>query len=152
MLSFSYQKTVVLNFLLCILAVGIFSCKNAPADTTDRVSDAKNVTGQEAKVSQIVSIEQVAGLVKDEQYRLIDLRTHEEIQESGTIEFSSVMDFRGEHFEQHVDLLDKEGKYILYCKGGGRSAKALKMFNRKGFKHVKEMHAGYDKWAAKYRG
>lgn len=125
--------------LLLILAFSIQSCKEDKA------------TQSSPKVNQKVSIDDVAALVNDEKYQLIDLRTHDEIKESGTIPFSKVVDYRSNDFEHIVDAMDKDGKYILYCKSGGRSGRALKLFNKKGFKNVKEMNAGYDGWAAKFK-
>lgn len=153
MLRFSKSKHLSICFLkgiFCVALILVFGCKpNSDSTIAENGSAVKSET-QEAKVSQKVSIDEVADLVSNEKYRMIDLRTVKEVQESGTIQFSNIMDFRSKEFEQQVDLLDKEDKYILYCKGGGRSAKALKMFNAKGFKHVKEMHEGYDAWAEKF--
>jgi len=155
MRGFQLQSKLTKYFLLfstfCALIL-LPSCKNnSSASTTDRVTNEKNVTSKHTKVNQQVSIEQVADLVENEKYQLIDLRTPKEVEKGGTIELSKIMNFRSSDFEQQVDLMDKHGKYILYCKSGGRSAKALKMFNEKGFQNVKEMNAGYDGWSAKFK-
>jgi len=106
---------------------------------------------QVVTVNQSVSIDDIANLINDEKYQLIDLRTHDEVKENGTIPFSKIVDFSSNDFEHVIDAMDKNGKYILYCKSGGRSGKALKVLNEKGFKNVKEMNAGYDAWSAKFK-
>jgi len=132
--NFSTLKQIIsLSILLTIIG---YSCKNSSSSATE--------------LSQEVSIDQVAALVKDEGYKVIDLRTPEEVKESGTIPNSLILDYRSANFENLVDKLDKDQGYILYCKSGGRSGRALKLFNEKGFKKIREMNAGYDKWAAKY--
>jgi len=128
------------NGLLCMTFLSLFftfSCKNA--------------SNAPANLSQEVSIDQVEDLVKNEGYKLIDLRTTEEVTSLGTIPFSHMIDFKADNFSQRLDKLNKDDGYIIYCKSGGRSGRALKMFNKKGFTNVKEMGEGYDAWAKKYK-
>ncbi len=48
-----------------------------------------------------------------------------------------------------MDELDKNAEIVVYCKMGGRSAKAAGQMRKAGFRSVKNMVGGIDRWAKK---
>jgi len=78
---------------------------------------------------------------------LIDVRTPGEYA-SGFIPGAINIDFRSPDFSQRIDSLDKSGKYMLYCKGGGRSDKAAELMKEKAFENVRSLEGGLSAWTA----
>jgi phage shock protein E len=77
--------------------------------------------------------------------KVIDVRTADEFSE-GHIKGATVIDVTSEDFEKKLAKLDPEKSYIVHCRSGGRSAKALKVFKKLGFKHVYHMNEGFMAW------
>lgn len=76
---------------------------------------------------------------------VLDLRTGQEI-EKGKIRGAVVIDFYRNDFESALSRLDRSKPYLLYCAGGGRSAKAGNLMKRLGFKTIYNLESGYDDW------
>jgi rhodanese-related sulfurtransferase len=49
-------------------------------------------------------------------------------------------------FEKQIAALPKNKKYLLYCRSGGRSGKALVIMQQKGFKHLYHLSGGITAW------
>lgn len=82
-------------------------------------------------------------------YRILEISTAEECSEEGTIENSINIDFFSEDFREQVDRLDKSAAYILFCRSGKRSAKALVIMEELGFLEVYEVEGGVYAWEEK---
>src|SRR5690554_3267124 len=52
--------------------------------------------------------------------------------------------------QNRLDGLDKESEYIVYCRSGNRSKKAVSLLNENGFKNVKNLEGGMNGWAQKF--
>jgi len=79
---------------------------------------------------------------------ILDVRTEEEYIE-GHIENALNMDFYSETFKQDLDKLDKNKTYLIYCRSGSRSARALQLMGELGFREVYNMSGGYIAWEQK---
>lgn len=86
-------------------------------------------------------------ILSDEKAVVIDLRTNEEVKE-GIIKGAIQYNFNDEGFEQSVTLLDKSKNYYIYCKSGGRSAKAAGKMVVMGFT-VYDLKGGITAWEGK---
>ena len=73
---------------------------------------------------------------------LIDVRTPEEFQE-GHLDHAINIDWFDEEFQSRVKELDKKKTLYVYCKKGGRSAKAAKLLDSLEFEVV-DLLGGYD--------
>ncbi|WP_439481208.1 Ca2+-dependent phosphoinositide-specific phospholipase C [Cyclobacterium plantarum] len=78
---------------------------------------------------------------------VLDVRTQAEVDE-GIITGASHIDFLQEGFQQKIEELDlnKERPVLVYCKVGGRSAKAAEQLMDAGFKNVYHLEGGIDLW------
>lgn len=76
---------------------------------------------------------------------LIDIRTPAEFEE-GTIEGARNIDFLGDTFKTEISELDKTEPVYIFCKSGGRSAKAHKLLKEEGFENVYELDGGFTAW------
>jgi rhodanese-related sulfurtransferase len=76
---------------------------------------------------------------------LLDVRTPEEFQ-SGHLPGAVNIDVQKDDFEQNIQPLDKNKTYLIYCKSGRRSEKALKMLYDAGFKKAYHLKGGIIAW------
>ena len=76
---------------------------------------------------------------------LLDVRTVEEFSDS-KIPGSLNIDYYLEDFNSHLDSLDKNLNYYIYCKSGNRSTKTLILLKGKGFKNVFNLEGGIIAW------
>ncbi|MBL4852328.1 MAG: rhodanese-like domain-containing protein [Gammaproteobacteria bacterium] len=76
---------------------------------------------------------------------VLDVRTSKEYS-AGHISDSKNIDFYQEDFADKLSQLDKSAVYLLHCKSGGRSSKALKVMEDLGFENVYHLDGGFDAW------
>ncbi|WP_438965356.1 rhodanese-like domain-containing protein [Flavobacterium sp.] len=77
--------------------------------------------------------------------QIVDVRTPREFSE-GHIANAVNMDVTSDDFESKIENLDKEKPVMVYCKAGGRSAKAAGILKDKGFKQVYDLDGGMIGW------
>jgi len=78
-------------------------------------------------------------------FHIIDVRTPEEFSQ-GRIEKATNIDFYQNDFEEKISSLDRSGVYLIYCRTGGRSTKALEIFKNNQFKEVYNLLGGYTEY------
>ena len=77
---------------------------------------------------------------------VIDVRTTEEYL-SGHIAGSVNADYYNkEKFAKFLNSLDKDKKYLVYCRSGNRSEQAMKIMEDKGFSFVTNLDGGVLGW------
>ncbi|WP_299431370.1 rhodanese-like domain-containing protein [uncultured Maribacter sp.] len=79
---------------------------------------------------------------------LIDVRTPIEYAK-GHLKNAKNINWFDKNFEEQVKSLDKEETIYLYCKAGGRSAKAQQRLLDMGYKNVINLEGGYLAFVAK---
>ena len=85
-------------------------------------------------------------LMKKKNTYMLDVRTPEEYRSGfiGNAVNYNVMDSLA--FVNTISSLDKSKKYLLYCKSGRRSGKALVMMKNMGFRKVYHLKGGVTEW------
>ena len=91
-----------------------------------------------------LSIHEMSNLMKDRNTVLIDVRTPRETRQ-GMIGKPLKIELRS-GMEQKFSTLDKDKKYVLYCRTGSRSAMASNMMVKMGFNDVNNLKGGYLAW------
>ena len=98
-----------------------------------------------------ISPEQAQALIQrntdNPNFILLDVRTPQEFS-TGHIKGALNINFSAPDFASKIDELDKSATYLVYCKVGGRSSKAMQVMQEKGFKKVFNIEGGIDKWQA----
>lgn len=69
---------------------------------------------------------------------IIDVRTAEEYQ-SGHLKGARNIDFFSENFKDQLSGLDKNKKYLVYCRSGNRSGQASHLMKRRGISNVENL-------------
>ena len=78
---------------------------------------------------------------------LIDIRTADEYA-AGHLADPLLMDYYAPDFKDKLSKLDKNAKYLIYCRSGKRSAAALKMMQDLGFADIHDIAGGINAWIA----
>ena len=79
---------------------------------------------------------------------IIDVRTPGEVKQ-GKIEGSVNININDADFKEKIEALPKDQSYLVYCKSGGRSARAAKIMTEMGFVAVYNMKGGDGAWTSK---
>ena len=108
------------------------------------VSGCKD-TSPTAQSDRLVNKEAAQKMLTSGKVIPIDVRTPEEIAE-GKIEGALEIDFKGSGFQSKVSKLDKSATYLVYCRSGRRSAKAVKQMEAIGFEKCYDLDGGYLAW------
>ena len=102
-----------------------------------------------AETIETISPKQAAELVLREKenpdFVILDIRTPPEFQ-NGHIQSAVLVDYYAGTFISRLKQLDKDKIYLVYCRSGNRSGKALMLFNQLGFKQVYNMAQGINGW------
>ena len=78
--------------------------------------------------------------------QLIDVRTEGEYNE-GHIPGAQLMDVMQEaSFLQQIKSLDTNKAYVVYCRSGRRSKRAMELMLQNGFKKVSDLDGGIQGW------
>ncbi len=76
---------------------------------------------------------------------VLDVRSPKETQ-SGHIEGAVFANYYDKDFAQQLAKLDKQTPYLLHCRSGGRSTKALATLKRLGFSNITHLDGGISAW------
>ena len=120
--------------ILVFLVVG---CKDSSQrEGTDGITKHLNV--EEAKKV----IEEKSDLI------IIDVRTPEEWSD-GSLPGTINIDVKASDFESKVNELDKSRTYLVHCRSGKRSTKAVGIMEKYGFTDIYHLDGGYLAWTKK---
>lgn len=85
-------------------------------------------------------------LQTDKNAVILDVRTADEVAEGIVPNALHIDIFLGQGFIDHVQQLDANKNYYVYCKAGGRSAQACAIMNQLGFKNTYNLIGGFSQW------
>ncbi len=76
---------------------------------------------------------------------VLDVRTLEEFTQ-GHLENALNIDFYSETFKDEIAKLDRNNTYVIYCRSGSRSIRALDIMGKLGFMEVYNIGDGFFGW------
>lgn len=79
---------------------------------------------------------------------VLDIRTPKEFK-AGHIADAVLLDYYSPKFDAGLKPLDPYKTYLVYCRTGNRTGKAMKLFAEAGLGQVYELDGGIVAWAAK---
>ena len=77
--------------------------------------------------------------------QVLDVRTEKEYNE-GHRPGALLIDVQQPDFTEKMQQLDKNKTYLIYCRSGRRSEKALKLLHKGGFSKTYHLKGGYLNW------
>ena len=103
--------------------------------------------GQESSKVKLVDAKTFSEKIESnkKEIQLIDVRTPEEFNEQHIGEAKNI-NWNGTDFEEKISKLDKSEPVYIYCKSGGRSAKAASKLSEMGFTEIYELDGGINSW------
>ncbi len=96
--------------------------------------------------SSIDSKEAYRLIKADANIAILDVRTAKEFAD-GHVEGAVNIDVNQTDFAQKIDELDRSKTYIVYCRLGIRSRKAVGIMSAKGFKNLYNVSDGFAGWS-----
>jgi rhodanese-related sulfurtransferase len=128
---------IIFKFSLLIIFVNIY-----PLSGMDLKNDQKpifsNIPPEDAK-------KLVESNKQNPDFIILDVRTASEFKE-GHIENAVNIDFYLPQFKDLLNKLDKNKKYLVYCRSGHRSGNAVNIMKDLKFMEVYNMTDGITKW------
>ena len=139
---------LVIGIIVTIALLGLYGCQGKDSNkgagmTADKATaqTLKNISAQEAN-------DLIQQRKTDPNFVILDIRTPQEFAQ-GRIEGAINLDFYAPTFKESLDKLDKSKTYMMYCRSGNRSGKALGMMEGQNFMDVYNMTGGIGAWAQK---
>lgn len=116
--------------LFVLVSLALFAC------TTHRIPDAGTSIPSAA----------LQALTTNGKVQVIDARTEGEYKE-GHIPGATQIDVLQEaSFLEQIKLLDTNKAYVVYCRSGRRSKRAMELMLQNGFKNVSDLEGGLQAW------
>jgi len=78
-------------------------------------------------------------------YILLDIRTEMEYQQERIADVQNI-NIASRDFEEKLNELDKDKKYLIYCFSGSRTQMALGIMQSLGFREVYDLSGGIQVW------
>lgn len=104
--------------------------------------------GQPSKKIETITPETFAKKINEtSKPQILDVRTPEEFTSEHILDAENI-NWLGDNFVSETKKLDKAKPVFVYCKSGGRSAKASAKLAELGFKNIYELQGGILKWNA----
>ncbi|MGI2335688.1 MAG: rhodanese-like domain-containing protein [Dehalogenimonas sp.] len=126
--------------LIPFLLAAVFVLPLAACGATDTPDD---------QIIRNLSVAEAYTMIQDNQgkadFVILDVRTPSEFAEAH-IEGAVSLDFNAGNFEAEVDKLDKDIRYLVYCRTSNRSGQAVNVMKNLGFKEVNDMDGGIVAW------
>ncbi|NOZ48380.1 MAG: rhodanese-like domain-containing protein [Chlorobi bacterium] len=132
---------IFILFYIVIISFSSISCSNS--ETENHVNNSNKPVISD--ISVVESYNLIKANSKNNNFVILDIRTPGEYN-SGYIENAVNIDFYNTDFLTQLNELDKTKKYLIYCRSGNRSGKALAKMKELGFKEVYNMLGGIIKW------
>lgn len=129
-------------FIIIALLLTTIVCNAQTAKTNEAVYELDNV--KVVNKNGLALNDFISSWKADPNIILVDVRTAQEIKETGTVKGAMNIDYRAKGYSKKILSLDKTKKYFFYCKSGGRSGKTVQYLLDNGFKNVNYLKdAGY---------
>jgi len=103
-------------------------------------------SGQKSPHVQVMDKASFAKAIQSSDAQLIDVRTAEEFKE-GSIDNAVNIDFYADNFLDQFNNYNKNEAIYIFCRSGGRSAKACNQLAEKGFTKIYDLEGGYLNWS-----
>ncbi|MEM1408997.1 MAG: rhodanese-like domain-containing protein [Bacteroidota bacterium] len=92
-----------------------------------------------------INVAEFKELMSNEDTVILDVRTPEEEVE-GVIPDARLINVMDPSFPEHIEQLDKDKSYLVFCRSGGRSVTACKFMSSKGFNSLYNLLGGIQAW------
>lgn len=106
----------------------------------------KNIQKINTNCHKLIDAFEFAEKLKNNKCICIDVRTLKEYKSERILKDEINIDFRSSDFEEKLNMLDKDKKYLYHCGSGRRSNLAKQIFCKLNFNKVYELKGGMLAW------
>ena len=131
------KNTFQYSCLYFFVIISFFSCNK---NTNQNAEEGKNTENTTISVSEFSK-----KIKEDKNAVILDVRTLQEYAQEH-LPNAILENMQEDSFEANIAKMDKNKTYLLYCKVGGRSGKAVETMKKAGFKQVFDLDGGIDDW------
>jgi rhodanese-related sulfurtransferase len=138
------MKKIVLILGMGLVFASCASPNNSNATNSEQTSSNanQNSTQTEAQICEAISAAEFKAGIAAGSVQVLDVRTPQETAE-GKIDGAIEINFYDNDFKERVAQLDKTIPVYVYCRSGGRSAKAAQVLKELGFAVVYDLKVGF---------
>lgn len=138
-----------MRIILFGLSLLIFSCQGQTQENKNE-SEPKLPKESEATVTsepfQDITVDEFQSMMSGENVVILDVRRPDETAEGKIGEALELNVLEEDSFREGLGSLDKEKKYLVYCRSGRRSVIASNIMAEMGFEHIYNLVGGYTAW------
>ena len=98
-----------------------------------------------AEVRDVTAREAADILSRRDDVIILDVRTPAEYDE-GHLAGARLLPVTDPDFEQRLDALDRDATYLVHCRSGSRSRRAVDAMRKMGFRNILHMSGGILEW------
>ena len=128
--------------VLLLLVVGIMAMSGCAGNAVETIT---------SQIIEDVSAQEASDVIQQNQgnpdFTIVDVRSPEEFAD-GHIENAINIDINSGIFRSEIDKLDKDKKYLVYCRSGNRSQRAIDIMTELGFMKIYHVTEGIVGWEA----
>ncbi len=135
-------------FIFSLLTWTLASCSDNIVENKPNISTNNPQVVVEKQIEnnlKTVWVEEFKKELEKNDWILIDLRTDWEVAQ-WVISWAKQIDFYASDFKEKINSLDKNKKYLIYCRSWARSWKTLELMKRLWFKHVINLDWWFLSW------
>jgi len=141
-------KKYIFVFSVCTIIL-VTGCTSPGTPASIPPSNSPSVTASSIirAIDVKTAYEMIASNQGNPNFVIIDVRTQSEFA-SGHIAAAIMIDFYQANFKARIGELDRNRKYLVYCRTANRSAGAVSIMKDLGFREVYDMSGGITQWTA----
>ncbi|WP_338762241.1 rhodanese-like domain-containing protein [Bernardetia sp. ABR2-2B] len=143
------MKKIIFTLSIFSLSISLISCnetkKSDEIKNTESIETAEYTPKQ--KIEKLDAVDFNQKMTELRVYNIVDVRTAEEFAQA-SIPSAKNININDDSFEKKLDKLERIKPILIYCKSGGRSAKAVKKAKEMGFERIIELDGGMESWKA----
>ena len=134
--------------IICFCIINLYACSNENSNNIN----AKNNTEIKQSITEIknnlvsVWVSDFKLEIDKKESILIDLRTYWEVRKWVIKWWAINIDYYASDFKEKLDKLDKNQKYLIYCRSWARSWRALNLMKTLWFKNVLNLSNWINSW------
>lgn len=142
------MKKNIFIFAILSLIISFTSCTETKKEgATTETAEEQAQANSNQKVEKLDAPEFKMKMIQLKVYNIVDVRTPEEFAQA-SIPKAKNINFNGSSFDEELSKLEKNKPLFIYCKSGGRSAKAVEKAKEMGFERIIELEGGMESWKA----
>lgn len=131
------------------LPIALFAaCSSGPGEPGPTSRPAAGTPPKAAAALEVVHVDPVRAkdvLEKEPEVVVLDVRTPQEYR-AGHLHGARNVNFLSESFAKELEKLPKDRPYLVHCRSGRRSTRALAVFEKLGFRKVFHLDGGILAW------